>query len=156
MTTFFYIEKRGKQKAFSSDFLELKTFPDMYSGYIPNIDLEYEKNCITNSSLKVIFDSMNPIELKFEIELPDLKYLGRGPSCIGSNEWSTNHKFVYRCANCDDTMNASWKNDWTCSCQAMALDSGAARFGSFYGDENILVYRKIRKTKSIFNRFFKT
>ncbi|SFN98398.1 hypothetical protein SAMN05660413_03330 [Salegentibacter flavus] len=41
------------------------------------------------------------------------------------------------------------------SCQAMALDSGAARIGSYYGDENILIYLKSKKTKSFLNRFFK-
>ncbi|HSP12948.1 MAG TPA: hypothetical protein VLO29_10525 [Salegentibacter sp.] len=99
---------------------------------------------------------MKPIDLKFEIDLPDLKYLGRGPSCTGSNGWSMNDEFIYRCANCDDTMNASWKNDWTCSCQAMALDSAAARFGSYYGDENILVYKRSGKRPGFLQHFLNT
>lgn len=98
---------------------------------------------------------MKAIDPKFGIDLPELKYLGKGPSCIGSMGWSTNDKFIYRCANCGDTMNASWENDWTCSCQAMALDSDAARFGPYFGDENILIYRKTREKKSLFKRFFR-
>lgn len=99
---------------------------------------------------------MKPIDLKFAIEMPDLKYLGRGPSCTGINGWSTREEFIYRCANCDDTMNAAWKKDWTCSCQAMALDSAAARFGSYYGDENILVYKRLSKTSGFLQQFLKT
>ncbi|MGY5850788.1 hypothetical protein [Salegentibacter sp. F14] len=40
--------------------------------------------------------------------------------------------------------------------QSMALNSDAARLGPYYGDENILVYRKTGNTKSIFTQFFET
>ena len=98
---------------------------------------------------------MKPIDLKFAIEMPDLKYLGRGPACTGLTGWSTSKEFIYRCANCDDSMNASWKNDWTCRCQAMALDSEACRLGSYYGDENILVYKRAGKRGEFMKYLFK-
>jgi hypothetical protein len=39
-------------------------------------------------------------------------------------------------------MRATHHGYFACSCKAMHLDWDAGRFGSSYGDENILVYRK--------------
>jgi len=50
----------------------------------------------------------------------------------------------YRCANCGSFMQSSIDDYYTCECGAMHLDIGYARFGSNYGDNNILVYRKNR------------
>lgn len=65
------------------------------------------------------------------------KYLGRGP---GGSGWNRSPRFAYRCAKCGDIMPASFNDYYDCTCRAMSLDKDAGRFGSNYGDENILRY----------------
>lgn len=68
------------------------------------------------------------------------RYLGRGPSGRG---WSRSPQLYYRCAKCGSMMNAAESDYWTCACGAMSLDIDAGRFGSWYGDKNILVYERL-------------
>ena len=95
---------------------------------------------------------MELIGKNFEKDLPELKFLGRGPSQTGSNGWRIDRKFYYRCASCGDVMKASNEDYWKCTCGAMILDPDAARFGSQFGDENILVYRNCGKNKGLLQR----
>ena len=96
----------------------------------------------------------------FDIEIDEFKFIGRGPNAINlfSTGWSRDDNILYRCANCGSTMGASFNDYWSCKCKAVHLDIGASRFGSQYGDKNILVYKKkklsfsIQKLKSLFHK----
>lgn len=88
---------------------------------------------------------MKIIEPDFNIELKSYRYLGRGPEASDSSGgWNRSNKIVYRCAKCGNIMPASQNDFYKCDCGAMYLDISSARFGSRYGDENILVYKKIK------------
>lgn len=81
------------------------------------------------------------IDPEFPVEILSFRLLGRGPACSGpGGGWSRSDDILYRCANCGDTMPGSRDDYFTCRCHAMHLDRDAFRFGSWYGDENILVY----------------
>lgn len=83
------------------------------------------------------------INPNFNIETEGYKYLGRGPSSVaGALGWRTKNGIYYRCVNCGSFMQASTVDDFRCKCGAMSLDLGFGRFGSRYGDDNILVYEK--------------
>ncbi|QMV41318.1 hypothetical protein [Cohnella cholangitidis] len=81
---------------------------------------------------------MKDIIPNFDIEIIGYQYLRRGCDKSG---WSTGTDIFYRCANCGGFMRAA-KDDFQCDCKAMTLDYGYGRFGSRYGDNNILVYKK--------------
>jgi len=86
----------------------------------------------------------NVIEPEFSYELEGFKYLGRGPSVIGTGGgWSRSSALIYRCAKCGGIMPANHNDYFNCSCGAMHLDIDYGRFGSNFGDNNILVYEKI-------------
>jgi len=80
----------------------------------------------------------------FDIEIDGFKFIGRGPNVINlfSTDWSRDDNILYRCAKCGSTMTASFNDYWSCKCKAVSLDIGAGRFGSQYGDKNILVYKR--------------
>lgn len=83
------------------------------------------------------------IQPNFPIEIDGYEYLGRGSTAVdGSPGWSRKKGIAYRCANCGSLMPASFNDYYSCKCKAMFLDIDAGRFGSRYGDQNILVYRK--------------
>jgi len=83
---------------------------------------------------------MEPIEPPFPRELAGYRYLGRGPSPTG---WSRSPRLAYRCVQCGDLMPADHADYYTCTCGAMHLDFGYGRFGSRFGDVNILVYERV-------------
>ena len=83
---------------------------------------------------------MDPIEPQFAYEMAGYRYLGRGPSETGWHRWSS---LVYRCVQCGDVMPADHADYFDCACGAMSLDYGYGRFGSRFGDQNILVYEKL-------------
>jgi hypothetical protein len=82
------------------------------------------------------------IEPTFPLEMSGFEFLGRGPKAAGASSWRTVSDIYYRCITCGDLMRADHRGYFSCSCKAMHLDWDAGRFGSSYGDENILVYRK--------------
>ncbi len=83
------------------------------------------------------------IEPDFDLEINGLNFLGRSSKATGESlGWSRNEKIFYRCAKCGDLMNASNNDYWNCKCGAIHLDIDAGRFGSKFGDDNILVYKK--------------
>lgn len=82
----------------------------------------------------------DPIQPNFDIEVDGYQYLRRGCDKSG---WSTSPDIYYRCANCGGFMRASLKDYFQCDCKAMSLDFDYGRFGSRYGDDNILVYKKL-------------
>lgn len=82
---------------------------------------------------------MNQIEPAFPYELDDYEYVGRGPDDTG---WSRSPSIAYRCVKCGDLMAGDYADYFDCKCGAMQLDFGYGRFGSRFGDDNILVYRK--------------
>lgn len=86
---------------------------------------------------------VDKIEPSFPVEIPGFTFLGRGPHCSGGGGgWSRSPDVLYRCAKCGDTMPGPHDDHFECRCGAMDLDRDAGRFGSRYGDENILVYRR--------------
>ncbi|WP_127845479.1 hypothetical protein [Psychroflexus aestuariivivens] len=81
-----------------------------------------------------------------------MKFLGRGPKASGRGMgWSRNEDIIYKCVNCGSEMLASHNDYWNCECGAIHLDFDAGRFGSKYGDENILVYKKNVQTENNLN-----
>lgn len=83
------------------------------------------------------------MEAEFDIEVEGLIYLGRGPGAVdGSIGWRTGDNIFYRCVKCGSFMKSSIRDDYRCECGAMGLDYEYGSFGSNYGDQNILVYRK--------------
>src|SRR5579885_2538884 len=80
------------------------------------------------------------IEPNFAYELDGYLYLGRG---TGGGGWSRSKCFYYRCAQCGDMMRGDQNDYFSCKCNAMHLDIDAGRFGSTYGDQNILRYQKM-------------
>jgi hypothetical protein len=84
--------------------------------------------------------AMEEIEPSFQYEVDGFRYLGRG---TGGGGWSRSPNFYYRCAKCGDMMQASFDDYYNCKCKAVHLDIDAGRFGSHYGDQNILRYEKL-------------
>ena len=84
---------------------------------------------------------MDRIEPPFPYELDGYRYIGRGPSESG---WDRSPELAYRCVQCGDLMPADYSDYFNCQCGAMNLDVGYSRFGSNFGDHNILVYEKRR------------
>jgi len=80
------------------------------------------------------------IEPSFGYQLDGYNYLGRGS---GGGGWSRRPDLYYRCAQCGDMMQASFDDYFSCNCKAMHVDIDAGRFGSQYGDQNILRYEKV-------------
>lgn len=88
----------------------------------------------------MVYEIINP---SFNIEIEGYVYLGRGPHSVkGTFGWSTGNKIYYRCACCGSLMQSTINDDFRCECGAMSLDKDFGRFGSRYGDNNILVYMK--------------
>lgn len=87
--------------------------------------------------------NMEIINSDFEIEMPGDIFLGRGPSATGPVQgWGKADGIYFRCANCSDLMWARQNDYLQCQCRSMHLDIDYLRFGSTFGDDNILVYRK--------------
>lgn len=85
------------------------------------------------------------IKLEFELDIEGLRFLGRGSTASSFIPgWSRSESIVYRCANCGDILSASYNDYWNCKCNAMYIDIDAGRFGSRFGDNNILVYTKVK------------
>ena len=83
------------------------------------------------------------IKPKFQTDIEGFSYKGRGPSATGSNKgWNKNKSRYFVCANCGSMLHSIINDYFTCECGAMHHDLDAFRFGSTYGDENILVYEK--------------
>jgi hypothetical protein len=83
------------------------------------------------------------IQPKFNLKIDGMKFLGRGSKASGKQMgWSSNENIIYKCVECGSEMLASHNDYWNCKCGAIHLDFEAGRFGSNYGDENILVYKK--------------
>lgn len=82
------------------------------------------------------------IKPEFQIEETGLQYIGRGPRSSGAEGWCRSSDIFYRCASCGSFMKASINDYFNCECGAMHLDIDCGRFGSRFGDDNILVYRK--------------
>ena len=76
------------------------------------------------------------------MQLAGHQFVGRGPDG-GTGGWTRANRLIYRCAKCGTLMPAEHGDDFQCACGAMLLDGDAGRFGSRYGDENILVYRRV-------------
>ena len=92
------------------------------------------------------------IQPKFDLNINGMKFLGRGPKASGKGiGWSRNENIVYKCVDCGSEMLASHNDYWNCECGAIHLDFDAGRFGSNYGDENILVYKKNEQTEKNLN-----
>jgi len=86
------------------------------------------------------------IKPSFIIDIEDYEYIGRGAKASsGSSGWNTGTGIYYRCVSCGDFMEASINKYFSCRCGAMSLDYDYGRFGSRFGDNNILVYRKKNK-----------
>ena len=84
------------------------------------------------------------IQPKFNLKIDGMKFLGRGSKASGNGiGWNRNENIIYKCVECGSEMLASHNDYWNCECGAIHLDFDAGRFGSNYGDENILVYKKI-------------
>jgi len=99
------------------------------------------------------------IEPNFELKMIGFEFLGRSSKATGGSlGWSRSENIIYRCAKCGSTMLASYNDYWNCECEAVHLDIHAGRFGSNYGDENILVYKKniLKNIKEIINNDFST
>ena len=67
-------------------------------------------------------------------------FVRRGTSRSG---WSRSPDLLYACERCGSSMPADFDDYFNCSCGAMHLDRDAGRFGSRFGDEAILTYRKV-------------
>lgn len=77
------------------------------------------------------------------LEVPGYSYLGRGPAVTGSSVgWDRKAGLVFRCARCGTLMPSLQEDFFACACGAMRLEPEAGRFGSRYGDREILVYLK--------------
>jgi len=83
------------------------------------------------------------IEPNFQTNINGFVYKGRGPNATGNNSsWNRKNELYFVCANCGSMMHSKTNSYFTCECGAMHYDLDAFRFGSKYGDENILVYEK--------------
>ena len=84
------------------------------------------------------------IESNFVIELEGYEFLGRGSKATGpGNSWKRDESLFFRCAKCGSLMQSTINEYYKCDCEAMSVDVDYHRFGSVYGDENILVYKKM-------------
>jgi hypothetical protein len=84
-----------------------------------------------------------PVEPAFPVEVPGFDFLGRGPTATGaSGGWQGASDIYYRCVSCGELMCSTLRGYFSCYCKAMHCDWDAGRFGSSYGDKNVLVYRK--------------
>jgi hypothetical protein len=85
-----------------------------------------------------------PDLIQIPVELAGYSFLGRGPSATGDPDggWARSADLFFRCAACGDLMSSTQSDYYSCRCGAMHVDADAFRFGSWHGDENILVYRK--------------
>ena len=92
------------------------------------------------------------IKPDFDIKIKKLLFLGRGPSAIGVfvSGWNRSEKIIYKCVKCGSEMNGSHDDYWNCECGAVNLDYDNGRFGSSYGDQNILVYLIMTRSKHYF------
>ena len=78
-----------------------------------------------------------------EFSLEGYKFLGKG-STRGAG-WLRDHDIYYMCVKCKDMMWSQHDDYFECKCGAMYLDIDGARFGSNFGDDAVLLYRKIQK-----------
>ena len=83
------------------------------------------------------------LEPESGIEIKGYNFKGRGPGATGENKgWNKRKNLYFRCAKCGSMMHSITNEYFTCECGAMHHDKDAFRFGSTFGDENILVYEK--------------
>ncbi len=87
----------------------------------------------------------NLIEPIFDTELEGYRFIGRGPEATGTKPgWERNDSLHFRCAKCGSIMKSTISNNYSCECGAMFVDADYHRFGSNYGDQNILVYKRVK------------
>jgi hypothetical protein len=89
------------------------------------------------------------IKPTLDLEIKRLEFLGRGSQHNGR---SRNSNLIYKCVKCGGEMQASFSDYWNCTCGAVSLDYDTGRFGSKYGDINVLTYRKTKTDKSLFEK----
>jgi hypothetical protein len=68
------------------------------------------------------------------------EFVRTGTSASG---WSRTKDLLYVCEKCGASMRADHNDYFNCSCGAMHLDIDAGRFGSKFGDDAILTYRRV-------------
>ena len=91
----------------------------------------------------VMFNMNKEIEPESGTEVTGYSFKGRGPGATGSSKgWNKNESLYFRCAKCGSMMHSVINDYFTCECGAMHHDLDAFRFGSTFGDNNILVYEK--------------
>jgi hypothetical protein len=85
------------------------------------------------------------IQPEFDTELEGYQFLGRGPETTGpAPGWERNDSLFFRCAKCGAMVHSTTNEYFNCECGAMFVDVDYHRFGSNYGDQNILVYKKVK------------
>jgi hypothetical protein len=57
--------------------------------------------------------------------------------------WGGSADLLYVCEKCGVGMPADRDDEFSCACGAMHLDVDARRFGSTFGDNAILTYRRL-------------
>jgi hypothetical protein len=90
--------------------------------------------------------SMNTPEIQpaFDIDLPGYRYIGRGPDATGhGGGWHRSERLFFRCIKCATMMPSVLSENWQCPCGSMDVDADYGRFGSVFGDGNVLVYERI-------------
>jgi len=70
--------------------------------------------------------------------VPGYEFIRRGTT----GGWSRSADLLYLCERCGSAMRADHDDYFNCSCGAMHLDIDAGRFGSQFGDNAILTYRR--------------
>ncbi len=73
------------------------------------------------------------------LAFPGYEFVQRGTT----EGWSRSPDLLYVCEKCGAGMPADHDDYFDCSCGAMHLDIDAGRFGSRFGDNAILTYRKL-------------
>jgi hypothetical protein len=97
-----------------------------------------------------VIEVKDEIEPNFELQVDGFVFLGRGSTCVdGTPGWKRDSRLFYRCVTCGTFMQASTNDYFNCDCKAMSLDIDAGRFGSRYGDINILVYKVIERPSDV-------
>ena len=84
------------------------------------------------------------VEPPFDIALTGYRFLGRGPEATGSGgDWHRSERLFFRCIKCGTMMPSMQRTNWQCPCESMFVDVDYGRFGSGFGDMNVLVYEQI-------------
>jgi len=89
---------------------------------------------------------MKIIKPKFDIEIEEYTFLGRGPEATGEETgWQRLNDIFFRCIECGDMLQSTTNEDYQCQCGSMCIDADYHRFGSDHGDINVLVYESKSK-----------